>query len=129
MVNILIESYLEVGAFIMWRCKDCIETFCILLHSALLQFFYFCFRSRYSEVFSGSVCFYSCKQNKYCSYLNPGSQDGVVSTVTRLWSGIQIQAGEKDIFFFPKCPAWGPTQPPMQWTPGALSTRCKRAGA
>ena len=50
--------------------------------------FYFSFSSRCSEVLSDSICFYSFKQNKYYSYLNPGSQGGVVSIVTRQWSGI-----------------------------------------
>jgi len=67
-------------------------------------------------------CLYSSKQNKYYSYLNPGNQDGVVSIVTRLWSGIWILAGEKGIFSFPKYLDWlGPTQPPIQWPPGSLS--------
>jgi hypothetical protein len=69
-------------------------------------------------VFSGSLCFYSSKQNKYYRYLNLGSQDGVVSIVSRLWSGFQILAGGKGIFSFPRSPDWlGPTQSPIQWPP------------
>jgi hypothetical protein len=44
--------------------------------------------------------------------------------------GIRVPMGGSKNFYFSmsSTPALGPTQPPMQWVPGALSPRVKRAG-
>jgi hypothetical protein len=44
--------------------------------------------------------------------------------------GVRIPGGGKNFHLSMSCiPALGPTQPPIQWVPGALSPRGKAAGA
>jgi len=55
---------------------------------------------------------------------NVWSRDSVAGNATGMWAGwyeVIIPSGQRDFFFNTSRSALGPTQPPSQWVPGALS--------
>jgi hypothetical protein len=80
--------------------------------------YFFCCVLVYLTTFTNSI-----------SYIGSiGSQDSSVSMETRLWTDDQdlIPRRGREFFSLPLCvDQLGPTQPPLQWIPGALSPGAK----